>query len=351
MKAMVMAAGVGSRLMPLTSTIPKPMVPIVNRPVMEYCIRLLKNHGIRNIIANTHYMPDVITEYFSDGKDFGVDLTYSYEKTLLGTAGGVKNNSWFLDDTFFVISGDALTNINLTEMYNFHKEKKALVTLALKPVKDVTQYGVVVTDKNNKINAFQEKPKKNEALSNLVNTGIYIFEPQIFEYIPDGFYDFGKELFPKLVSMNEEIYGYMTNDYWCDVGNLNVYRQANWEVLSGKYKLDGHKVKAIDDRVKIEQIHNDLENAILGSNCYIGKNVSLRNCILWGNCIVEDNVSIENAVIGSNCLIGSNTVVNANVVIGCGSVIGKNVFLNKGITIAAKSNVTEGNIVKENIAG
>ncbi|NLW25283.1 MAG: nucleotidyltransferase family protein, partial [Clostridia bacterium] len=231
MRAMIMAAGVGSRLMPLTKTVPKPMVPIVNVPVMEYCVKLLKKHGIYNIIANTHYLPSKITDYFQDGKKFGVNMTYSYERELLGTAGGVKNNSWFLDETFCIVSGDALTNIDLTEMYKFHKEKNALATLALKPVEDVTQYGVVVTDEEQCIKAFQEKPKKEEALSNLVNTGIYIFEPEIFSYIPEGFYDFGKQLFPKLVEMEERIFGFFTDDYWCDVGSLNVYKQANWDVL------------------------------------------------------------------------------------------------------------------------
>lgn len=241
MKAMIMAAGVGSRLRPLTAEIPKPMVPIGNKPVMEYCVELLKLHNIKDIIANTHYKAEKIREYFGDGEDFGVRLQYSYEEELLGTAGGVKNNSWFLDETFVIVSGDALTNIDLTAMYDFHKAKGALATLALTPVEDVTQFGVVVMDEKNKIGAFQEKPKKAEALSNMVNTGIYIFEPEIFEYIPEGFYDFGKELFPKLAQGKDEIYGFVTQDYWCDVGSLEVYRQANLDVLSGKFTMGDGK--------------------------------------------------------------------------------------------------------------
>jgi len=333
--------------MPLTSVIPKPMVPIVNKPVMEYCIKLLKNHGIKDIIANTHYWPKVITDYFLDGREFGVNLSYSFEEKLLGTAGGVKNNRWFLDETFIIVSGDALTNIDLTNMYKFHKEKKALATLALKPVKDVTQFGVVVTDKDYKITAFQEKPKKSEALSNLVNTGIYIFEPEIFEMIPEGFYDFGKQLFPKLVQMNEKIFGYPTQEYWCDVGSLGVYKQANWDVINGKFALKNTKITPISSKVKIDEKVKNASNIVIGDNCYVGENVKLSNCIIWDKCIIEDNVVVENAIVGANCILGENTVVKPNVVIGSGSIIGKNVYLSEGVKIAAQSKVTEGVRVEE----
>lgn len=344
MKAMIMAAGVGSRLMPLTTDIPKPMVPIVNVPVMEYCVRLLKNHGVEEIIANTHYLPKVITDYFSDGGKFSVNLRYSYEEQLLGTAGGVKNNSWFLDETFIIVSGDALTNINLTEMYKFHKEKGALATLALKPVKDVTQFGVVVTDRNYKVTAFQEKPKKSEALSNLVNTGIYIFEPEIFEYIPEGFYDFGKELFPKLVELNERIFGYPTQDYWCDVGSLNVYKQANWDVLNELFSLKGIETNPIKSEELLGRKMGD-GNVVIGGNCIIGKNVKLKDCIIWDNCIIEDNVVVEDAIIGANSIIGEGTVIKPGVVIGGGSIIGKNVVLSEGVRIEAKSRIQEEQLI------
>ncbi|NLT94595.1 MAG: NDP-sugar synthase [Clostridia bacterium] len=344
MKAMIMAAGVGSRLMPLTTDIPKPMVPIVNTPVMEYCVRLLKNHGVKEIIANTHYLPETITGYFSDGKDFGVNLRYSYEEELLGTAGGVKNNRWFLDEPFFIVSGDALTNINLTDMYKFHKEKGALATLALKPVKDVTQFGVVVTDRDYKITAFQEKPKKSEALTNLVNTGIYIFEPEIFEYIPEGFYDFGRELFPKLVELKERIYGYPTQDYWRDVGSLNVYKQANWDVLNGNYILEGIEVTSIKSEGLVKSKLSS-EKVVIGKNCIIGKNSKLKNCIIWDNCIIEDNVVVEDAIIGANCIIGEGTVIKPGVVIGGGSIIGKNVVLSEGVRIEAKSRIQEEQLI------
>jgi mannose-1-phosphate guanylyltransferase/mannose-1-phosphate guanylyltransferase/phosphomannomutase len=236
MKAMIMAAGVGSRLMPLTATMPKPMAPIVGRPVMQYSVELLKRHGITDIIANLHYLPDIIRNHFKNGQDFGVKMEYSFEEKLLGTAGGVKNNQWFLDgNTFVILSGDALTDINLTEMYDFHKKKGALATIALKLVEDVTQFGVVALDENEKIKAFQEKPKKEDALSNLANTGIYIFEPEVFNYIPKNkFCDFGKELFPLLVENDMPFYGWETSAYWSDIGSFETYKEAQFDLINGK---------------------------------------------------------------------------------------------------------------------
>lgn len=346
MKGMIMAAGLGSRLMPLTESIPKPMVPILNKPVMQYCVELLKKHGVNEIIANTHYYPESIRNYFGDGSKFDVRLEYSYEKELLGTAGGVKNNRWFLDETFFIVSGDALTNIDLTEMAKFHKESNALVTLALKPVKEVSKYGVVVTEKDGKIKAFQEKPKASEALSNMVNTGIYIFEPEIFDYIPDGFYDFGKELFPKLVEMNERIYGFNTNDYWSDVGNLEVYKESNWD-----YIKDMKDDFLIGKNIKTKGNYKKIGKAVIGNDCFIGENVELNNCILWDGCIVEDNAVIKDAIIGSKCIIGENTKIESKVVLGSNSIIGKNVSLSEGIKVPAKSNIPDGKVLLEKEVG
>jgi UDPglucose 6-dehydrogenase len=318
MKAMIMAAGIGSRLRPLTATIPKPMIPIVNKPVMEYCVKLLSNHGITDIIVNTHYLPESIQDHFLDGQAFGVNMQYSKEKKLLGTAGGVKNNKWFLNETFCIVSGDILTNINFSEMYRFHKEKNALVTLALRPVKDVTQYGVAVIDGDNKITAFQEKPNKAEALSNLVNTGVYIFEPEIFNYIPDGFYDFGKNLFPKLVKLEERIYGFEISDYWCDVGNIQVYKQANRDVLSGKYILNGMEYHPIHDSVELGK-NCKVVNSIIGKDCVVRSNVKISNSIILENTIIRENAEIKNSIIGSNCLIEKGSKIVSDNVIESGS--------------------------------
>lgn len=240
MKGMIMAAGVGSRLHPLTEQMPKPMVQVGGIPLMENIINLLREHGVRQLVANLHHYPDKITSYFGDGADFGVNLQYSYEPNLLGTAGGVKNNQHLLDATFVVISGDALTDLNLSEFLRVHREKNALATIALKPMDaaEVNRFGVVTLDGETRITGFQEKPSPEEALSNLVNTGIYIFEPEIFDFIPEKtFYDFGKDLFPRLAAEKRPFYGYITGDYWCDVGTVDAYNQSLMDVKAGRIGL------------------------------------------------------------------------------------------------------------------
>ncbi len=245
MKGMIMAAGVGTRLHPLTKDIPKPMVPIAGRPLMEHIIHLLRIHGFTQLVANLHYLPQTIQNYFGDGSRFGVNLKYSYEPDLMGTAGGVKNNQDFLDETFVVVSGDALTDINLAAFLDFHKQKGAIASIALKPMEEVERFGVVIVDSDGRITSFQEKPKKEEALSNLVNTGVYIFEPEIFNYIPgEEVYDFGKNLFPRLAAEGAPFYGYVTQDYWCDVGNLEAYSQAQKDVEQDRVKLYAYQAFA-----------------------------------------------------------------------------------------------------------
>ena len=233
MKAMIMAAGQGTRLLPLTADTPKPMLPIGGKPLIEHIISLLREHDFTEIIANLHYLPDKIRDYFGDGSRFGVKLFYSPEPELLGTAGGVRRCTWFLAETFLVISGDALTNIDLTSFYEYHLRKGALATIALKKVQEVSQYGVVITDNEGRINQFQEKPKHEEAFSDLANTGIYIFEPEILNLIPEmEFYDFGKQLFPLLVDQQQKFYGWKTDCYWCDIGAIDIYQQAklDWDL-------------------------------------------------------------------------------------------------------------------------
>lgn len=346
-----MAAGIGTRLRPLTDPLPKPMVPILNTPVMEYSVKLLKKHGIKEIIANTHYNPHFIRNYFGGGDKFGVSLQYSFEETLLGTAGGVKNNKHFLNETFFVLSGDALTDLDLTAMYHFHKEKHSLATIALKTVKNVSKYGVVVIDKNNRIQAFQEKPQKREALSNIVNTGIYLFEPEIFDFIPEGFYDFGRELFPKLLKLQKEFFGYVTEDYWCDIGAASVYKKAQHDALhrpslkefaseDGVFILKGNCITGINSTIDLSSKLGN--NVYIGRNCCIGNRVRLNNCIIWDNSTILDDAIVENAIIGANCQIGLNSVIRGGSVVGSNTVIGRDVNLNRKLSIEANSILVTG---------
>jgi mannose-1-phosphate guanylyltransferase len=354
MKAMILAAGIGTRLRPLTDPVPKPMVPVLNTPVMEYSVKLLHKHGINEIVANTHYNSQVIRDYFGDGQAFGVKLKYSYEKELLGTAGGVKNNREFLNESFFVLSGDALTDIDLTAMYKFHKENHALATIALKPVQNVSSFGVVVTNPSGRITAFQEKPKKQEALSNVVNTGIYLFEPEIFQFIPDGFYDFGRELFPKLLAAGTNFFGYLTNDYWSDIGAIDAYKKAQRDAL---HRLSLKKLAAKDGLFTLK--HNcitginstmDLscelgQNVFIGRNCTIGTGVELNNCIIWDNCTILEHAVVDNAIIGMNCFIGSNSIIRGNSVIGNNTLIGRDILLDKNCSIDPNSIIVTGKAV------
>ncbi|MDQ2701195.1 MAG: nucleotidyltransferase family protein, partial [Actinomycetota bacterium] len=185
MKAMVLAAGLGTRLRPITYSVPKPMVPILNRPVMEHIVCLLEGQGFNDIIANLHWFPDTIKNHFDDGSGFGVNLSYSYEEDLLGTAGGVYGARDFFDDDFLVISGDALTDIDLASMKEFHRSHGGIATLATKKVADTSEFGVVITEEGGRIQGFQEKPDPAEALSDLANCGIYMFDREIFDFFPE----------------------------------------------------------------------------------------------------------------------------------------------------------------------
>lgn len=227
MKAIIMAGGFGSRLRPLTDELPKPMVPIINKPILSYIVGLLVRHGVKDIAMTLGYRPDAITEYFGDGSEFDCKIEYFVEPYPLGTAGGIKNAKEFIDDDFIVISGDALTNIDLSSMMRFHKSKKTLATIAVKEMENITGFGVVNFDANGIIQEFIEKPKFS--VNKYVNTGIYIFKPEIIGYIPDGKYDFGRELFPRLVG---ELSAYRTDSYWSDIGTLSSYYLANNHVVT-----------------------------------------------------------------------------------------------------------------------
>jgi len=327
MKAFVMAAGAGTRLRPLTYAIPKPMVPVVNKPVIYYTLENLMRHGIYNVVLNLHHYPGMIRNYFKNGAQFDMKVSYSYEKKLMGTAGGVKLMEEYFDTTFIVMSGDGLTDIDLTKAVKYHKAKKALGTMVLKPVDTKFEYGVTLTDKSGKIVKFIEKPRWSDVFANTVNTGIYIFEPEIFKYIPKGeFYDFGMQLWPELLKKKKKIYGYVMDEYWTDVGNLTEYRQGIRDALDGKIKIciPGEQIKpgiwvgkgtVIGKNVKLRA------PSVIGANCFIGKNAvigeyttiadnsrimngaNIKNSILWSDVEVLKNVTLDNCIIGSGAKV------------------------------------------------
>jgi NDP-sugar pyrophosphorylase family protein len=332
-KAFVMAAGAGTRLRPLTFAIPKPMVPVVNKPVLEHTLENLKHHGITDIALNLHCYPGMIKRHFGDGSRFGIKIRYSFEKTLMGTAGGVKKLENYLDSTFIVMSGDGLTDINLTKAVRFHKAKKALATMILKSVDAQFEYGVTIIDTDGRIKKFVEKPKWSDVFANTVNTGIYIFEPEILKYIPENsFYDFGFQLWPDLLKKHKRIFGYNMDEYWTDVGNLSEYRRGVKDTLDGKLKLEipGQQRKPgiwIGNGTHIEKGAMLNSPCVIGTNCFIGKNAIIdsyttvgnnarvgqgaviKNSILWEKVRVAKNVKLDNCIIGSEAEVSEDISV------------------------------------------
>src|ERR671938_2143669 len=228
MKAVVMAGGEGTRLRPLTSNQPKPMVPIVGKPCMEHILELVREHGFEDVIVTVAFLPQAIRSYFGSGESLGLAIEYSVEESPLGTAGSVRLARNRLDDTFLVISGDALCDIDLGALVAFHREKGAAVTIGLKSVDNPLEFGIVVTDEDGKVERFLEKPSWGQVFSDTINTGIYVLEPEVLKHIPtDRPYDFSKELFPLLLEMGRPIYGHVCDGYWQDIGNLDQYRQAD----------------------------------------------------------------------------------------------------------------------------
>ena len=251
MRAMILAAGLGTRLRPITYEMPKPMVPVLGRPVMEHIARLLAGHGFREVVANVHWFPDLIRGHFGDGSDFGLELTYSREEQLLGTAGGVRNVREFLGESFLVISGDALTDIDLARMRDFHASHDGIATLATKRVTDTTQFGVAITGTDGRIQGFQEKPDPAEALSDLANCGIYMFDAEIFDFFPadvaseaagpddpPAFADWAMDVFPALLEGDVPFYSPEIGDYWNDIGNLEELHSGNVDALTGAVRVD-----------------------------------------------------------------------------------------------------------------
>ncbi|HEY7150077.1 MAG TPA: NDP-sugar synthase [Solirubrobacterales bacterium] len=240
MRAMVMAAGLGTRLRPLTYELPKPMVPVVNRPVMEHILRLLPRHGFERAIANLHWFPELIRDRFEDGSELGVELTYSYEEELLGTAGGVRNVAeYFGSEPFLVMAADALTDIDLAGLRAAHEANGGIATLAVKRVPNVSEFGVVIVDSDGRIQGFQEKPDPAEALSDLASCMIYMLNPEVFDYFPDRpAVDFALDVFPALLEHDVAFHVHEIDAYWNDVGSLPEYLQGNLDALSGRVRVD-----------------------------------------------------------------------------------------------------------------
>lgn len=295
---MVLAAGLGTRLRPITYAMPKPMAPVLNRPVMEHIVRLLARHDFAEAIANLHWFPETIEGHFGDGSAFGVELAYSREEALLGTSGGVRNAAEFLGESFLVISGDALTDIDLGAMRAFHESHDGIATLATKRVGDTSQFGVAIADAGGRIQGFQEKPDPSEALSDLANCGIYMFRAEVFDYFPapgaskaagegdpPGFADWAMDVFPALLENDVPFYSHEIDDYWNDIGNLDELRQGNFDALRGEVRIDPGAPE-VGDQVRAASPLGDAEvegPALIGERVELGAGVRIQGPAIVGD--------------------------------------------------------------------
>lgn len=348
MRCMIMAAGLGTRLRPLTDLIPKPMATILNRPVLYHILKLLKMHGVEEVVINLHHFPESVTSYFGDGTGLGMAIRYSVEQELLGTAGGVKNNEEFLSgDTFLVVSGDALTDVDLTALIAGHRSRGGIATLAVKEVEDPSQYGVVLTDSTGRVRGFQEKPSAREALSRMCNCGIYVFEPAIFNYIPpNAFYDFGRQVFADLLKVGRPFYAQEADGYWNDVGSLEEYRRGSYDALLGRVRVEipGREAApsvwlgrqaCVDPSVRVKP------PVLVGDGCRVGESVVLEGPVIVGDhCIVEPGASLSAAIVAGGSSVGAESVV-AGAIIGRGCRLGPRVRLD-GAVIGDRCLVAEG---------
>lgn len=354
MKAVVMAGGEGTRLRPLTSRRPKPLVPIMNRPIMEHIILLLKQHGITDIVVTLYYLADEISGYFGNGSDWGVHIEYIVEETPLGTAGAVRQAEALLrGEPFLIVSGDALTDIRLDRLIRYHYSKGAIVTLALAHVPNPREFGVVITDEDGRIQRFLEKPDWSNVFSDTVNTGMYVIDPEVFQLMePRRAYDWSQDIFPQLLHAGKPLYGYIMGEeeYWCDVGTLEQYREAHEQVLENKVHLQlpaleyapgiwveqGAQISPeaeirqpvyIGHHVTIKQSARVGPYSVIGDNSIIEEGAVVEHSVLWDSVYVGTNSHIVSAVVGSHCNIKQDVSVQE------GAIIGDRVTIGEGSTI------------------
>lgn len=306
LKAMVMAAGMGSRLEPITLMFPKPLMPIMNRPLMDIILSHLHNMGVKDVISNTYYLADQIINRYTKN-NLGINFSYIKETELSGTAGGVKKCQFFFDEgeDFIVMSGDGLTTADIKKGVEIHKKSKAIATIGVKeiPHNEVSHFGVVVTDENGYITEFQEKPPVADAKSNLINTGIYIFNYKIFDYIPEcQFYDFAKNVFPKLLE-EKQINTFLVEEYWNDIGTISQYKQSMQDIFNGVCSIEHSQIietnlgNYISGNTKIPKTVRFIGNNVIGDNCKLGEYIKLENCIVLDGAEVKTGSELSNCIV------------------------------------------------------
>ncbi len=369
-----MAGGSGTRLRPLTCDLPKPMVPVVNRPIAEHILNLLRYHSLDDVVMTLHYLPDVVRDYFGDGSEFGVHLSYVVEEEQpLGTAGSVKNIAHLLADPFLVVSGDSITDVNLSEAIRFHQHHSAAVTLILARVPNPKEFGIVFTDGEGRIRRFLEKPSAGEVFTDTVNTGMYLLNPAVMDYLNAGMErDFSRDLFPLLLQADVPMYGYITDAYWCDVGSLQTYQQVQHDALQGRVQLEiqGTEVQPhvwIGRNTSLPQDLRVEAPIVLGNNCRLGSGVTLaagtvlgdnvmvgngsqlRGVVAWQGTFIGDDSQLEHCILARHVHVDRHVTIHEGVIVGTRSVIGEEASLGQGVRLWPSKRVEPGAIVNESL--
>jgi mannose-1-phosphate guanylyltransferase / phosphomannomutase len=374
MKAVVMAGGEGTRLRPMTANQPKPLLPVINRPIMEHVLRLLKRHGFDETVVTVQFLAALIRNYFGDGEELGMTLSYATEEMPLGTAGSVKNAQAALrDGRFLVISGDALTDIDLTDMVRFHKKNGALVTIGLKRVPNPLEFGIIIVDDEGRIQRFLEKPTWGQVFSDTVNTGIYVMEPEVLERVAEGeSVDWSSDVFPKLLSEGAPLYGYVADCYWEDVGTHESYLKAQADMLSGRVdiEIDGFEVSPgvwvaegadvdpeavlkgplyIGDYAKVEAGAELREYTVLGSNVVVKEGAFLHRAVVHDNVFVGPSTNLRGCVIGKNTDVMAGARVEEGAVIGDECVIEPEAYVSNGVKVYPFKTIEAGAVVNTSV--
>jgi len=346
MKAIIIAGGLGTRLRPLTLNTPKPIVPIANRPLVVHQIEHLVKHGVDEIILNLHYLSHEIKKMLGDGSDWSIKIYYSIEESPLGTAGAVKNAEQFFGEGPMVIfNGDILTDLNITKLVSFHREKKARVTLTLTEVEDPTPFGLILTDKEGRVKKFIEKPSWDMVTAKTINAGTYVVDPKIFKDVPKGqVYSFERQLYPSLLERGERIFGYLSQAYWIDIGNPSKYKEAHQAILRGEVavKIYGDRINQriwlgkdthpdesvrligpaiIGEKVVLSKHAEIKDCVVIGDQVVVGEHCRLDRCIIWKGCSIGKNACLTDCIIGRDCVIEDNVVIEHGVVLADGSVV------------------------------
>ncbi len=377
MRAVIMAGGQGTRLRPLTSDQPKPMIPVANVPCMEHIVNLLKRHGFERVVATLEYMPEVIRGHFGDGSPWGVEMEYSVEEEPLGTAGSVKYVEGKLGERFVVVSGDAMTDVDLGAVVGFHEERGSEVTLVLKKVDDPSEFGIVILGDDGRVQRFLEKPDEDEVFSYTANTGIYVVEPGVLDEIPSGQeYDWSKELFPKLLDEGRPVYGYVMEDpsYWEDIGNIEQYMDAQRAVLDGEVRgvkppgeekhegvFVGERVEAdeealeapvaLGDGVRISPGARVGPYAILAPGVSVAAGATVVRSTVAEGAKIGEGAQLDGALVGRSCEIGAGAKLGRGCALGDGVVVGEGATISAGVSVYPGEKIPDGAEVSEDVGG